>query len=89
MNANETDWLAELFGATPQTSEEIAAGLARMAAEEAARLAGLRAAEAARLAAQAAARCPKCAGRGRLPQFQHIKGGECFACGATGLFSRF
>ena len=28
--------------------------------------------------------CPRCFGRGYLPQFQHRKGGECFACGATG-----
>jgi len=31
--------------------------------------------------------CTRCAGRGYLPQFQHHKGGECFACGATGVAS--
>lgn len=28
--------------------------------------------------------CYKCGGAGYLSQFQHRKGGECFACGATG-----
>jgi hypothetical protein len=28
--------------------------------------------------------CYKCGGAGFLSQFQHRKGGECFACGATG-----
>ena len=33
--------------------------------------------------------CPKCMGSGRISSFQHIKGGECFACGGSGLLSRF
>lgn len=33
--------------------------------------------------------CPRCAGTGRLAQFQHRKGGECFGCGGRGVFSRY
>jgi hypothetical protein len=28
--------------------------------------------------------CPRCCGKGYIPQFQHMKGGECFSCGGTG-----
>jgi len=28
--------------------------------------------------------CPKCGGSGRIPEFRHVAGGECFACGGTG-----
>lgn len=28
--------------------------------------------------------CTKCGGSGRIAQFQHRNGGECFRCGATG-----
>lgn len=24
--------------------------------------------------------CPKCSGRGNLPQYAHVQGGKCFAC---------
>ena len=40
-------------------------------------------------AAGTAAPCPKCMGSGRISSFQHIKGGECFSCGGSGLFTRF
>jgi hypothetical protein len=30
-------------------------------------------------------RCGRCAGTGFLSQFQHRKGGECFACGGSGV----
>ena len=29
--------------------------------------------------------CTRCAGSGRIAQFQHRNGGECFRCGATGV----
>jgi hypothetical protein len=29
--------------------------------------------------------CTKCSGRGRIPQFAHRNGGECFRCGATSI----
>lgn len=29
--------------------------------------------------------CSRCAGSGRIAQFQHRNGGECFRCGATGV----
>lgn len=29
--------------------------------------------------------CSRCAGQGRIAQFQHRNGGECFRCGATGI----
>ena len=31
--------------------------------------------------------CPKCAGKGRLAHYQHVKAGECFQCGGTGKSS--
>ena len=57
----------------------------RIAAVEAAD----KAANAARIAERAALRCPRCMGSGRLPQFMHRNGGECFLCGATGVFSGY
>lgn len=29
--------------------------------------------------------CSRCGGAGRIAQFQHRNGGECFRCGATGV----
>lgn len=29
--------------------------------------------------------CTKCSGTGRIPQFSHRNGGECFRCGATAI----
>ena len=87
--ANDTDFLAALFAGETRTSAEIAASMEAARAAEAARIAALHAAWAAEAAAKVANACPKCAGRGYLPQFQHRKGGECFACGATGVFARY
>ena len=91
--ANTNGFLAELFGSDTRTEAERAADFASFIATERAAHAASIAADAARLAAAAAERaanaCPKCAGRGYLPQFQHRNGGECFACGATGVFTRY
>lgn len=90
--ANDTDLLETLFGSA-RTEEQKAADLAAYIEDgRAAHKAAIAAdyARVAKLAADKAANaCPKCAGRGYLPQFQHRKGGECFACGATGVFTRY
>ena len=83
------DWMIALFGDVVQSPEETAAELAAMRAEEDARKAAMRAAESAREAERLANRCPKCMGEGRIAQFSHRKGGECFACGGSGVFSRY
>lgn len=76
------DFLSILFSGEaavgPSPAEIEAAERAEMAAERAART-----------ALAAANRCPKCMGEGRLPQFSHRKGGECFTCGGSGVFTRF
>jgi hypothetical protein len=80
--ANEIDFLAELFSfaaSTGPTQAEIAA----------AEVAEMKAEKAARVAAEIAARCPRCMGAGRLAQFTHRKGGECFLCGGSGVFSSY
>lgn len=28
--------------------------------------------------------CPKCGGRGHIPEYAHVSGGSCFACSGTG-----
>ncbi len=33
--------------------------------------------------------CPKCMGSGRISAFTHIKGGECFTCGGSGVFAGY
>jgi len=78
------DFLTELFP-VQQTAAEVEAGLAAAQAVESARLArvGADAADRAELAARL--RCGRCAGTGFLSQFQHRKGGECFACGGSGV----
>lgn len=38
--------------------------------------------------ALAAGACPRCAGTGRVPQFQHVDGGRCFDCGGSGKRAR-
>jgi DnaJ-class molecular chaperone len=79
---NTADFLEILF------SGEAAAGpsVAEVAAAE---VAEMKADKAARDAVKAANRCPKCAGAGYLPQFAHRKAGECFACGGSGVFTRY
>lgn len=80
------NYFAELFG-NPEGLDpaETAAGVAAAQAAERARLDDLAAANEARRLEAVRMRCPRCAGSGFLPQFQHRKGGECFACGATGV----
>lgn len=83
------DYLDILFpGHQHVTQAETDAGLAAMRAEDQARLAAQRATEQARAAERAANRCPRCMGEGRIAQFQHRKGGECFTCGGSGIFTR-
>ncbi len=75
-------YLDELFG--NMTAEDHAACAANMAHRDA-----LHAKPATPAAKTAATPCPKCMGSGRISSFQHIKGGECFSCGGSGLFTRF
>jgi len=78
------DIFAALF--TPTVAG--AAAHAAYLAADAAAVAKIVAHDAAVTNFKAANACPKCAGRGYMPQFQHHKGGECFACNATGVFAR-
>ena len=82
------NFLEILFSASPEQIAANMAEAARIAAVEAAskEADAKRIAEAA--AAKIAARCPRCMGAGFLSQFQYFKGGECFACGGSGVFSR-
>lgn len=34
-------------------------------------------------------KCPRCAGRGFIPRYQHINGGQCGLCGGTGRADRY
>jgi alkylhydroperoxidase family enzyme len=81
---NDCDLLAALFAGETRTIAEIAADMETARASEAARIAAVKADRAA-FRVRTAHDCPRCAGRGYLPQFQYHKGGECFACGATGV----
>ena len=60
---------------------------------EAARIAAIEAADkaenSARKAERDAMRCPRCMGEGRIAQFTHRKGGECFLCGGSGVFAGY
>ena len=76
-NANTPDWMNELFG-HGHTGESVHEAYARE-----------KAAQAAEKAERDRLRCPKCAGAGRLPQFQHRNGGECFLCGGSGVFAGY
>lgn len=31
--------------------------------------------------------CPKCGGKGEIRAYAHVKGGECYRCGGTGVAS--
>lgn len=79
------DYLEILFTNDETVIAANKAEAARRAAVEAAD----KAAEAARLAERAAMRCPRCAGEGRLSQFMHRNGGECFLCGGSGVFAGY
>jgi uncharacterized protein with PIN domain len=85
------DWMAVLFpeGHVQQTQEEVEAGLEAAKEVERQRIAAFHAREAAREAEKVTNRCPKCAGAGYLSQFAYHKGGECFACGGTGVFAQY
>jgi DnaJ-class molecular chaperone len=76
-------YIEELFGnATPEQIAQDEANKAFFARKDAERAA-------AKTSKSAAVNCPKCMGSGRISSFQHIKGGECFSCGGSGLFTRF
>lgn len=81
------DYFEALFGQTltAEQSADHAAFLARCDAEEAERKANI----ARRAEEKIKFRCPRCAGEGRLSQFMHRNGGECFLCGGTGVFSGY
>ena len=81
MTAQEADYLEFLFSGPetgPSVYETAERELAEMAAEKAARV-----------VAEIASRCPRCAGSGRLAQFAHRNGGECFLCGGSGVFAGY
>ena len=80
------NYLDLLFTSDESVIAENLAEMARRAEIEAA----AKKEDAARVAARALSpSCPRCAGKGHLPQFSHRKGGECYGCGGTGLFTRF
>ena len=87
----ESNFLDVLFngGLTEAQQEQDAALSANKAAAEASRINEMHAHMAAAEAAKIAARCPRCMGEGRIAQFQNIKGGACFQCGGSGVFSRY
>lgn len=83
------DWMIELFGPNEPTAEEVAKEKKQMAealTQERARTAAVRERQQNSESLPVANKCPKCAGHGRLPQFQHRKGGTCFTCGGSGVF---
>jgi len=79
------DYLDILFTNDEAVIAANKAEAARIAAVEAAD----KAANAARIAELAAMRCPRCMGEGRISQFSHRKGGECFLCGGSGVFAGY
>jgi hypothetical protein len=88
MNTAATDdYFATLFPGFD--AAESAANMAAALAADAARIASVKADVAASAAAKLAASCPRCMGSGKLAQFTHRAGGVCFACGGSGLFTRF
>ena len=85
MTITADNYLETLFTNDPAIIAANKAEFSRIAAVEAA----AKADDAIRTAMQIANRCPKCAGSGNLPQFAHRKGGECYTCGGSGIFTRF
>lgn len=79
------DFLEILFTNDKAVIAANKAEAARIAAVEASE----KAANAARIAERSAMRCPRCMGEGRISQFMHRKGGECFLCGGTGVFAGY
>jgi DnaJ-class molecular chaperone len=88
IEAEDVDFLTLLFGG-PQDDCEVQAGLEAAQKKEQARLAALASEKQAAQAFAAANKCPKCSGSGYLAQFSHRKGGECYTCGGSGIFSRY
>jgi hypothetical protein len=84
-SSNMEDYLDILFTTDESVIAANIAEMARIAAVEAAD----KAANAARVAERARMRCPKCSGEGRISQFSHRKGGECFLCGGSGVFAGY
>ncbi len=82
------DYFAVLFPGGVDAVES-AANMEAAQAQESARVAAVKAAMIAAESAKLAARCNRCMGSGKLAQFTHRAGGVCFACGGSGLFSRF
>ena len=72
------EWWAELFNGDEVQNRAIAAQ------EEADYAIVCAKREAARLALV----CQRWSGKGRLSGYSHIKGGECFRCNGSGIFSR-
>jgi hypothetical protein len=88
-DAEQDAALLALFEGFDQETNDRDMAAARAA--EPARIAAALAAEAARLAGvkhwlqqHRSIGCGRCGGRGYLPAFTHVKGGECFACGGQG-----
>lgn len=81
----DTDYLVELFGSPDGVGESARlAGLERLQAQAKQERAARLATEQAIAEESRRYRCPRCAGTGHIPHFQHHKAGECFACGGTG-----
>lgn len=77
-------WIRELFtGSHDGVFEDMVKVEVRMAAAraaEAVRIAAVKADLATPAVRTRSIGCGRCGGRGYLPAFTHIKGGECFAC---------
>lgn len=77
--ADDFDYLA-MFDQTGAVCIERVAEIAAVEAD----MAAAKATSAARVARRLSHPCPRCSGNGFISAFQHIKAGECFACGGTG-----
>ena len=70
--------VAGLFAGFDQETNDRDMATARAA--EATRIAAVKADNAAPMVRTRSIGCHRCGGKGYLPAYQHIKGGECFAC---------
>ena len=81
-------WIRELFTGSHdgvfEDAVKVEARMAKARADEALLVAARKAVLAAPVVRTRPIGCGRCGGRGYLPSFQHIKGGECFACGGQG-----
>lgn len=82
------DYLVELFGENPVECPVLRAEADALIAADKARVARVKAEDEARRIERIRSCCPRCGGQGRISSFSHIKGGECFTCGGTGIRSR-